>query len=294
MRAGAGPVPEVTVVIVSYRCRALLEECLASLDLNRADVDVDVQVVDNASGDDTVEAVAPFPWVTLTALGENIGFARANNLAIDRARGRSVLILNPDTVLPAGSLRACLDELWRRPDVGMLTPRLVDRDGRLDRRSKRGFPTLWSSLCYFTGLDQTFRHARSQEYTMGWIPEDRADEVVSVSGAFMLCRAEALREVGGFDEQFFMYAEDIDLCLRFWDAGWKVRYWPQVDVVHVGAGSNVAGRRPAPANEAYFRTMAPFIRKHRPGARGALTASVVWIAGELMLIASRLGIHSRA
>jgi GT2 family glycosyltransferase len=281
--------PEVTVVIVSYRCRALLEECLESLEANRADVTMDVEVVDNDSGDDTAEGARRFPWVTVTALTENLGFARANNLAIARARGRAVLVLNPDTVLPPGSLRACLDELWARPDVGMLTARLVDREGRLDRRSKRGFPTLWSSFTYFSGLDARLRGPRSTVYTMGWIDEHRAAEVVSVSGAFMLCRREALDETGGFDERFFMYAEDIDLCLRFRARGWKVRYWPGVEVVHVGAGSNVSGRRPPRANTAYFRTMAPFIRKHRPGTRGALLASTVWLAGEAMLLASRLG-----
>ena len=103
----------------------------------------------------------------------------------------------------------------------------------------------------------------------GWLPEDRAGDVEGIAGAFMLTRGEALRDVGGFDEQFFMYAEDLDLCLRFIAAGWKVRYWPGVDVVHVGAGSSDGGVRPPAADAAYFRTMAPFIRKHRPGVRGA-------------------------
>ncbi len=200
-----------------------------------------------------------------------------------------MLALNPDTVVPPGALRACLDELWRDPGTGVLTPRLVNPEGRLDRRCKRGFPTPWSSFCYFTGLDRRFTGPRSTRYTVGWVPEDRAGEVESVSGAFMLMPAHALREVGGFDEQFFMYAEDIDLCLRFIAHGWRVRYWPGVDVVHVGAGSNVDGRRPPSADSAYFRTMAPFIRKHRPGLRGTALAGAVWMVGEAALAASRLG-----
>ncbi len=283
------PNPEVSIIIVSYRCRDLLLECLESLELQRAEVSFDVVVVDNASGDDTLSAAAAaYPWIDADASAENLGFARANNRALERATGRAILFLNPDTVLPTGSLRACLDELWAGPEVGVLTPKLVDREGRLDRRSKRGFPTIWSSFCYFTGLDQRFTGRRSTRYTMGWLGEDEIGDVESVSGAFMLMPTRVLDEIGGFDTDFFMYAEDIDLCLRAIAAGYKVRYWPKVTVVHVGAGSNVDGMRPAAADEAYFRTMAPFIRKHRPGIRGRVTAAAVGVAAEGMYAASRL------
>ena len=280
--------PELSVIIVSYRCRRLLEDCLDSLAIQRADVNLEVMVLDNDSGDDTLEAAAAHPWVIAEALPKNLGFGYANNLGFDRAAGRAVLALNPDTVLPAGALRACLDELWAHPEIGVLSPRLVDRDGLLDRRCKRGFPTPWSSLCYFTGLDRYFTGPRSTHYTAGWLDEHETGDVESVTGAFMLMRADALAEVGGFDEQFFMYAEDLDLCLRFIQHGWRVRYWPGVNVVHVGAGSNVNGRRPAAADAAYFRTMAPFIRKHRPGCHGRVLAEGVWVVGELALGASRL------
>ena len=275
--------PELSVVIVSYRCADLLAECLDSLALNRADVDMEVMVVDNASGDDTVAVAERYPWVQVEALDDNLGFARANNRAMDRARGRAVLVLNPDTVLPEGSLRQCLDYLWADPAIGVLSPRLIDREGRLDRRCHRGFPTLWSSFCYFTTLDRVLKGPRSRWYTMGHVPEDQTLDVESVSGAFMLMPADAMRRVGGFDEQFFMYAEDIDLSLRFVKAGYRVVYWPGVEVVHVGAGSNVAGQRPPAANAAYFRTMAPFVRKHRRGPSGMLLALTVWLAGEAML-----------
>lgn len=278
--------PEVSVVIVSYRCAELLAECLDSLDANRADVHMEVLVVDNASGDDTVAVARSFDWVDVEALEDNVGFAKANNRAMDRSRGRAVLVLNPDTVLPPGSLRACLDYLWAHPDIGLLTPKLVDREGRIDRRCHRGYPTMWSSFCYFTTLDRHLKGPRSRWYTMGHLPEDEPTDVESVSGAFMLMPADAMRRVGGFDEQFFMYAEDIDLSLRFLEAGYRVWYWPGVEVIHVGAGSNVAGQRPPAANAAYFRTMAPFIRKHQPGVRGGLTALAAWGAGEVMLAAT--------
>jgi GT2 family glycosyltransferase len=289
---GDAAAPELSVVIVSYACRDLLAECLASLEPQRADVHMEVVVVDNASGDGTVETVRQrFPWVVMDAAGENLGFARANNRAIRATTGRAVLILNPDTVVPPGGLRRCLDELWRTPDVGVLSPRLVDPQGRLDRRCKRGFPTLWSSICYFTGLDAHLRGPRSTAYTAGTLSEHRAGDVQAVSGAFMLMPRRVLEEVGLFDEDFFMYAEDLDLCLRVTEHGYRVRYWPGVDVVHVGGGSNVAGRRPPEANEAFFRTMAPFYRKHRPGAGGRVQAAVIWVAAEGMYLASRLGLR---
>lgn len=277
---------ELTVVIVSYRCPDLLRACLASLAANLDSVEMDVEVIDNASGDGTIEVAREFAWVRATPLAQNAGFARANNLGLAHAKGRAILVLNPDTIIPAGGLRRCLDELWADPTVGVLSARLVDPEGRLDRRCKRGFPTLWSSFCYFTGLDRTFRDRSSQRYTMGWLPEHEAGDVESVSGAFMLMRRSALHQVGGFDEQFFMYAEDIDLCLRFVEHGWRVRYWPGVDVIHVGAGSNVDGKRPPMANAAYFRTMAPFIVKHRPGWRGRIVGILVGVVAEALLATS--------
>ena len=283
------------MVIVSYRCEAFLLNCLRSLADQRAQVKLEVLLVDNASGDRTASAaVAAYQWIDCEALTKNVGFARANNRAIQRARGRAVLILNPDTLLPPGSLRACLDELWASPDVGVLTPRLVDPSGRLDRRCKRGFPTLWSSFCYFTGLDRRFTGPRSTRYTMGALAHDQTGDVESVSGAFMLMPKAMLNEVGLFDEQFFMYGEDIDLCLRVIEHGYRVRYWPHVDVVHLGGGSSVDGKRPPEANAAFFRTMAPFYRKHRPGPRGAILASVIGTAAEAMYLASRLGLHRPA
>ena len=116
MSAGSGP--ELSVVIVSYRCRDLLHECLRSLEANRADVTMEVEVIDNASNDDTIGAAREFAWVTATELEDNVGFARANNLGLARARGRAVLVLNPDTVVPPHGLRRCLDELWADPRSG--------------------------------------------------------------------------------------------------------------------------------------------------------------------------------
>ncbi len=284
--------PDISIVIVSYKCRELLRACLASVQTQAADLTLETWVVDNASADGTAAMIqTDFPWVTFIDTGSNLGFAKPNNIALSQCTGRSILILNPDTEIPPGGLRKCVDELWRRPDVGLLTPRLETPSGDLDPRCKRGFPTLWSSFCYFTGLDQVLTGPRSTRYRFGTLPEDHVGVVDAVSGAFMLVKPEVLDKVGLFDEQFFMYAEDLDLCVRVSDAGWKVLYWPRVSVIHVGAGSNSGGIRPPVADAAYFRTMAPFIRKHRPGLRGRLLALTVAILSELMYAGSR--VHAR-
>jgi GT2 family glycosyltransferase len=282
--------PELSVVVVSYRCGALLRDCLTSLDRNRDDLSMQVIVVDNASGDDTVHVARECGCDEMIALDRNVGFARANNIGIARATGEAVLVLNPDTVVPPGALRTCLDVLARDPGIGVLTPRLVDGVGRMDRRCRRGFPTLWGLLCYFTGLDRLLPGRRSRGYTMGHVPDDIPADVDAVSGAFMLMPAEALHRVGTFDEQFFMYAEDIDLCMRFKEVGYRVHYWPGVDVVHIGGGSSAGGRRSARANVAYFRTLTPLIRKHR---RSRASAAAAWLAGEAGLAASRIVRTSR-
>jgi len=281
--------PELSVVIVSYRCARHLSACLRSLDHQSGDVDLEVIVVDNASGDDTVAAARAHGVHQIIERPANDGFAVAANAGMDRARGAAVLALNPDTVVPTGALRACLDHLWANDDIGVLTPRIIDEAGRLDARCHRSFPTAWSALCFVTGLDRVLPGRASGSYLMRHLPDDQAADVDAVSGAFMLMRRDALHEVGGFDQQFFMYAEDIDLCMRFAHAGWRVVYWPGATVVHAGGGSGTNGRRTAAADAAAFRTMAPLIRKHRPGLRGALLAITALAAGEAMLLASRVG-----
>jgi N-acetylglucosaminyl-diphospho-decaprenol L-rhamnosyltransferase len=280
--------PELSVVIVSYRCAGHLSACLRSLDHQSGDVDLEVIVVDNASGDDTVAAARAHRVHQIIERPANDGFAVAANAGMDRARGAAVLALNPDTVVPTGALRACLDHLWANDDIGVLTPRIVDEAGHLDGRCHRSFPTAWSAFCFVTGLDRLLPGRASGSYLMRHLPDDQAANVDAVSGAFMLMRRDALHEVGGFDQQFFMYAEDIDLCMRFAHAGWRVVYWPFADVIHVGAGSAAGGRRAPKANAAAFRTMSPLVRKHRSGLRGVGLALAARCCGEALLALSSL------
>ena len=187
---------------------------------------MEVEVIDNASNDDTIGAARGMEWVTATALDDNVGFARANNLGLARARGRAILVLNPDTVVPRHGLRRCLDEL-----VGPSRRRPDDRPSGRSRRPPR--PALQARLSDPVVVGVLLHRPRPG---VPWAPlpavhgrvaaDTESGDVESVSGAFMLMRRDALHEVGGFDEQFFMYAEDIDLSLRFLEHGWRVYYWP--------------------------------------------------------------------
>jgi GT2 family glycosyltransferase len=261
--------PDLSIVIVTYECRPYVLDLLGDLAAARDALSLEVFVVDNASTDGTVDAIrAAHLWIDVDAQAENVGFGKANNRAIPRAQADTILLLNPDTRVTAEALTACVDELRRCPDVGILTPRVVDEHGVFDRRCMRGFPTLWGVFCHVTKLDKVLRDRASGRYLQRWLSETDPADVESVSGAVMFARADALAQVGGFDERFFMYGEDIDLCLRIADAGWRVRYCPGVEITHLGGR---AGENPV-AQRAWSQALGELQRSHRPGKRGLMTA----------------------
>jgi GT2 family glycosyltransferase len=261
----------LSVVTVSYNCRADILELLADLATASASLPLEVHVVDNASTDGTVDAIREqHPWVDLEALDSNIGFARANNRALYRASGEYIVCLNPDTRVDTQALDASTTALAKGSDIGILTPRVVDEAGRFDRRCMRGFPTVWSLTCHVSRLDRVLPTRASRRYTMGWLPDDQPADVEAVSGAVMFARRDALLEVGGFDERFFMYGEDIDLCLRVGDAGWRVRYWPGASIVHLAGRSGLS----PDARRAWARSIGTLHRIHRPGMRGRIAGTL--------------------
>jgi GT2 family glycosyltransferase len=273
------PVPAaLSVVIVSYECREHLLRCLTSLREAGREVASEVIVVDNASTDGTVPAVRQcFPEVEVVASRRNRGFAWACNRGIERSTGRFILLLNPDTVVPADGLSRAVDALESRPQVGMLGCKLVRPDGRLDKACKRGIPTPLGSLAYFTGLSRLApRSRRLASYTAGHIGEDETAVVDAVNGAFMLVRREAIDEVGPLDERYWLYMEDLDWCHRFALHGWPVLYWPEVEVVHVKGASSGRQRRWR-TNYAFHRGMWLFYRTHEAPGRSLPVTAAVWL-----------------
>ena len=282
--------PDLEVAIVSHGAEELLRRCLRSLREHPASGETRVTVVDSGSPDGTPDMVArEFPEVRLERRG-NIGFSAANNLVLRESEAAAVLLLNPDTEVYAGTLDAALARLRSDPGIGMVGVKLVMEDGELDHACKRSFPTPLSALAHFTGIGRNegwssfganttpnLKHALGQ-YRATDLGDDEPGEVDAVNGAFMLCRAEAVREVGLLDEGYWLYMEDLDWCHRFWDAGWKVFYEPAGTALHVKGGSS-AGRRAPKQEIAFHRGMGRFYRRfdapeHNPLLNAAVYAGI--------------------
>ena len=270
--------PTLSVVVVSYECRDLLNHCLGSLADERAHLALEVILADNGSSDGTLDMVdAAFPWVATVAFEGNVGFARANNVATELARGKHLLYLNPDTIVTPNALTRAVAELEQRPEIGMIGCKLVRPDGELDHAAKRGFPTPASALYHFLGLTRLWpRSTRFAQYTAGWLGADEEGTVDAVNGAFMLVRREALAAVGPMDEDYWLYMEDLDWCYRFWKAGWPVLYWPHVEVIHAKGGSTARGR-PWRQNYAFHWGMWHFYRTHQAAGRSPIVTLAVWL-----------------
>jgi N-acetylglucosaminyl-diphospho-decaprenol L-rhamnosyltransferase len=266
---------DVEVVVVSYGAAELLRACLLSLrSRDPGDPELAVHVVDNASPDGIPDLVAAeFPEVQLHRLAENAGFSAANNVVLRRPRAPFVLILNPDTELPAGTLGALLPRFAERPDVGMVGCRLVQSDGSFDHAAKRSFPTPLAAAAHFARIGRRTDDAALGQYRATGVNEHGVGEVDAVNGAFMLVRREALEQVGPFDEGYWLYMEDLDWCARFWAAGWKVLYDGTVTALHHKGGS--AGKHRALRQNWHFhRGMGRFYRRHDAGARPLLDAGI--------------------
>ena len=272
---------DLGIVIVNYNVRDLLRDCLASVYDSRGDIAFDVCVVDNDSQDGRADMVADeFPQVRLIR-AENNGYAASNNLGLrefgfgdDRSEPgaagasasgtgcpRFVLLLNPDTILPPAALADMLRFMEEHPRAGVAGPRLVRADGSLDWACRRSFPTPEVAAYRFSGLSRLFPNSpRFGRYNLTYLSPDLTTEVDSVVGAFMLIRGEALVEVGLLDEQFFMYAEDLDLCYRIKQRGWEVWYNSAVTVLHYKGQSS--RQRSKFANAKFYETMRLFHDKH--------------------------------
>jgi N-acetylglucosaminyl-diphospho-decaprenol L-rhamnosyltransferase len=272
----SSPPPDLEVVIVSHGAEALLRRCLESLRTHPPrTAAMRVTVVDSGSPDATPEMVErEFPEFELVRRG-NIGFSAANNLVLRDSRAAAVLLLNPDTEVYEGTLDTVLARLAADPAIGMVGAKLVREDGELDHACKRSFPTPLAALAHFTGIGRGEVAGSSlSQYRAIHLGDDEPGEVDAINGAFMLCRAAAVAQVGLLDEGYWLYMEDLDWCHRFWDAGWKVFYEPKAIALHVKGGSSA--HRRAPRQEiAFHRGMGRFYRRFdAPHANPLLNAAV--------------------
>lgn len=251
-----------------------MRACLESLRRFGPSGGARIFVVDNASEDGTAEMIlSEFREVELIANSRNVGFSAANNLAIKRCSARYVLALNPDTRVTSGALDRLVQLMDDHPEVGICGCRLVREDGSFDHAAKRSFPTIAGAIGHFLRLG---RSERAPEVLSQYrAPEVESGSVDAVNGAFMLIRRAALDEVGFFDEGFWMYMEDLDLCYRFKEAGWQTWYEPAATVMHVKGGSSGPIRSPR-LNYAFHYGMYRFYRKHYARQRSRATNVVVY------------------
>ena len=243
---------KISIVIVSYNVRRYLAQCLDSVRKALEGIDAEVFVVDNDSQDDTLTVLPPqYPWVSFIANPENVGFARANNLAIRQSTGQYVLLLNPDTTVGEHTLQEALRFMDEHPKAGGAGVMMHNEDGTVAPESRRAIPTPWVSALKMLGF--------TSRYYMSHLPWDAPAQIEVISGAFCLLRREALDQIGLLDEDFFMYGEDIDLSYRLLKGGWENWYLPLPIVHFKGKSTRKSDYRYV---HVFYQAMLIFFRKH--------------------------------
>jgi GT2 family glycosyltransferase len=263
---------QVWVVIVNYNTVDLLARCMRHLLASEVDRPLEVYIVDNGSADDSLQMLrTEYPHVRAIEAGVNLGFARANNLALreilalaaqsQRLDKDYVLLLNTDCFVEPDTLQQLARFLDTHPDAGIVGPKVLLPDGRLDLACRRSFPTPVSALWKLTGLARWFPHHRwFARYNLTYLDPDETLAVDAVTGACMLVRLEAVAQAGVLDEDYFMYGEDLDWAYRIKARGWRVYYHPRARATHIKGGSG--GRRRARVVFEFYRAMYLFYRKH--------------------------------
>ena len=256
---------KLSVVIVSYRVRHYLEQCIMSVERATENISRDIVVVDNHSDDGTVEYLRERfdDRITLVESNHNLGFSKANNIAIRQTDSEYVLLLNPDTFVSEDSLHEVLRFMDGHPRCGGCGVKMHNADGSVARESRRGIPTPWVSLLKMLGF--------SDRYYMSHLPWDQPAQIEAMSGAFCMLRREALDKVGLLDEDFFMYGEDIDLSYRLLKGGYENWYVP-ADIVHYkGESTQKSSFRYV---HVFYQAMLIFFRKHYGHASWLITLPI--------------------
>ncbi|MCX6154702.1 MAG: glycosyltransferase [Candidatus Kapabacteria bacterium] len=272
---------DISIIIVNYNVKDFLYRCLRSIEAASDGLSIETIVVDNASDDHSVETLSmQFTDVKFISLTENLGFSKANNIGLEAAIGQYTLILNPDTILQEGTLRAMKDYMDRSPDVAAAGCKVLNADGSFQLSCRRGFPTPWASFSKLFGLQSMFPKSKLfSQYNQTFRSIDETYEIDAIIGAFMFCRTSLLKKLGGFDTEFFMYGEDLDLCFRIKKAGWKIMYFHETSIIHY---KGISARRSA-FNEVkvFYNAMEIYARKH-------------YSSSGLFIVMLRLGIKMRS
>lgn len=256
----------LTIIIVNYNTKDLLLSCLGSIDI-AAHPDWELIIVDNGSSDDSVSAVqSKFPHVSLIVNTTNVGFSKANNQAIRKARGENVLLLNSDTEVLDNAITKMLQFLVGQETYGAATCMLRLPDGSMDPACHRGFPTPWAAATYFIGLEKVFpKSVLFGQYHQRYKDMNTIHDIDCPSGAFFLVKKSVIDHVGLLDEDYFMYGEDIDWAYRMKQKDYRIAFYPDATVLHRKKQSGRASMKKelkVQIQGYFYQTMIQFYQKH--------------------------------
>lgn len=258
----------ISVIIVNYKVPEFLRETIRSLRDAVLYDQTEVIIVDNASRDRSQSIItSEFPEVIWIQMKNNVGFGTACNIGVKRARGTYVLLLNPDTVVSKNTLSVSVDFMESHPDVGLMGPKILNPDGSLQASCRRSFPSPADALCHFAGLDKLFPKSKLfGKYNLTYKDPDNSSQVDAISGSYMITTKSLFEKIGGFDERFFMYGEDLDLCWRIRDAGYKVWYHPGTQIIHRKGKSSAKSK--IRSKIAFYEAMVIFSEKYKKLQKG--------------------------
>lgn len=269
---------DLSVIIVNFNVKHFLEQCLFSVLKASEGLSAEIIVVDNNSTDGSLEYLFPkFPSVRFIVNEKNLGFAKACNQGLAVSSGRNILFLNPDTIVPEDCLKKSIVFLNNLPDAGACGIRMVDGSGKFLKESKRSFPSPLTSLYKLFGVARLFPRSKTfARYHMGHLDENKNNEVDVLAGAFMLIKKEVLDKVGGFDETFFMYGEDVDLSYRIQQSGYKNYYFSESSILHFKGESTRKGSMNYV--RMFYNAMSIFVRKHYGGSKAGIFNFLIHVA----------------
>lgn len=253
---------DISIIIVNYNVKEFLLNLLGSLDKSLKNIRSEIIVVDNASEDGSIEAVQQkYPGVKLIANNKNVGFGAANNQGMKIAQGKFIVLINPDTIVKEDTFSTLLKFFEEHDDAGMAGCKVLNPDGSLQLPCRRSFPGPWTSFTKIVGLSKLFPNSRLfARYNLTYLDENDTYEVDAISGSFMMLRKEVYEKTNGFDPQFFMYGEDLDLCYRTQKAGYKVYYVHSTEIIHYKGESTK--RSSLDETKVFYDAMHLFVKKH--------------------------------
>jgi GT2 family glycosyltransferase len=275
---------KLSIILVEWNTSDLLKQTLESVYKENTGYDFEEIVIDNHSADDSVEMVKKFfPQVKLVANNDNRGFAKANNQGMAMAAGEYIMLLNTDVIVLDGAINKLVQFLDNHTDVMMVGPRLLNTDGTFQPACRRNLPNPVSSFLHLFGLAKIFKKSKlANEYKQTNADPEVTAPAQALSGAAMVFRRKVYEEIGGLDETFFMYGEDLDFCKRIFDKGWKAVYVSEAKITHLGGASSKKRRTKSLVN--FYEAMWLYYKKHFYKQYNLLVNYIIWLGIKIRMM----------